>query len=58
MPRRPRVANLKLEELEIMCQNAIYICIAWNADVSTTQGVHNVIYIFKEGGPLTDFKEF
>ena len=29
-----------------MYENAIYICIAWNADVSRTQEVRNVIYIF------------
>ena len=29
-----------------MYENAIYICIAWNADVSRTQGVRNVIYNF------------
>ena len=46
----------KVEKLEIMYQNAIYICIFWytkicwfpmkNADVSTIQGVCHVIHIF------------
>ena len=45
----------KLEELEIMYLNGIYICISWcskicwflvkNADASRTQGVCHVIHI-------------
>ena len=44
------------KEIEIMYQNATYICISWynkicwfpvkNADVSRTQGVCHVIHIF------------